>query len=128
LGWEWQLRTVIFNPFFLAFMDKLGKWLWFAALLAAPLVLWALPSTSFDNTGITLCPSKLLLNLECLGCGLTRAVMHLHHLEVERALAFNRGVVVAYPMLVVVWVIWARNAANQLGLLNKNMTETFFNF
>lgn len=84
------------------------QWVWFLALLATPILLWALPSNSFDNTGITLCPSKLLLNLECLGCGLTRAVMHLHHLDFYQALAFNRGVVVVYPALILLWVILVR--------------------
>jgi Protein of unknown function (DUF2752) len=114
-----------FQPIFLVRMGNFGKWLWFMALVATPVLLAALPSNSFDNTGITLCPSKLLLNLDCLGCGLTRAVMHLHHFEIGRALAFNRSVVLAYPVLVVVWFIWLRNAAKQLGLLKNTGTKLF---
>ncbi|MCU0345594.1 MAG: DUF2752 domain-containing protein [Saprospiraceae bacterium] len=87
--------------------------LWLALLLAAPLVLWALPGSFFDDTGITICPSKLLLGIECLGCGMTRAVMHFHHVELETALGFNRGVVLAYPALVALWIFLVKKAVEK---------------
>ncbi|MBI1224900.1 MAG: DUF2752 domain-containing protein [Bacteroidetes bacterium] len=83
---------------------------WLLTLIAVPIVLWALPASFFDNTGVTLCASKLLFNMECMGCGMTRAVMHIHHLEFGKAMKFNRGVVVAYPALVGLWVYWLKNA------------------
>ncbi len=79
-------------------------------LLAAPIVLWVLPASFFDHTGITLCLSKFLFNIECMGCGMTRAVMHFHHFEFEKAWGFNRGVVIIYPALVALWAYWVRIA------------------
>jgi hypothetical protein len=48
---------------------------------------------------------------------MTRAVMHMHHLEIEDAIFFNYGVVVIFPALVFVWIMWVVKAARQVGLL-----------
>lgn len=104
-----------FQPFFiLVKMKNWLQWTWFLALLAFPIVLWALPASFFDDTGVTLCFSKWLFNAECMGCGMTRAVMHFHHFEFGKAWGFNRGVVVIYPALAVLWVYWAKLVAARL--------------
>jgi hypothetical protein len=90
--------------------------IWLALLLLTPFVLWLLPGDFFDETGFELCPSKAFFNIECLGCGMTRAVMHLHHFQFEDAIFYNYGVVVIYPALVIVWFIWVKRAAARLGL------------
>ncbi|MCF8245192.1 MAG: DUF2752 domain-containing protein [Saprospiraceae bacterium] len=97
--------------------------IWLALLLLEPIVLWLLPSDFFDNTGIEICPSKLFFNFECLGCGMTRAVMHFHHFEFSDAIFFNYGVVAIYPALVVVWFIWVKKAATRLGLWKTGKTS-----
>ncbi len=88
---------------------------WLVLLLLTPVVLWILPADFFDAGGVILCPSRLFFHIECLGCGMTRAVMHLHHLEVEDALYYNYGVVAVFPALVVVWAIWVRNAYRRVS-------------
>ncbi len=92
----------IINP---ASRYPLANKIWILLLLAFPLVLYMLPSTFFDS-GQSICPSKLLLNLECLGCGMTRAVMHFHHLEFDEALYYNQLVFIVYPVLVILWGRW----------------------
>lgn len=85
------------------------KWVnaaWMIILFTFPLLLWWLPSGYFDDTGIQLCPSKAFFDIECYGCGITRAVMHLHHFEWQEALYYNYLVVIVYPVLVAVWFIW----------------------
>jgi hypothetical protein len=85
------------------------KWVnltWIIALLTFPVILWILPSFFFDDTGFELCPSKLFFNVECFGCGMTRAVMHSHHWEWNEAFYYNYGVVVVYPALVIIWALW----------------------
>jgi Protein of unknown function (DUF2752) len=89
---------------------------WLVLLLIAPFVLWILPGDFFDNTGIEICPSKLFFNFECLGCGMTRAVMHMHHFQFEDAIFFNYGVVAIYPLLIVIWFIWVKEVSAKLGL------------
>jgi hypothetical protein len=83
---------------------------WLAALTLFPFVLWVLPAGFFDSTGMELCPSRYFFDIECFGCGITRAVMHLHHLDWREAVYYNNLVVVVYPALVVTWFIWWRSA------------------
>ncbi len=80
-------------------IQKLGKVLW--GLI--PLVLWLLPADFFDNSNWVLCIHKRLFGVECPGCGMTRAVMHLHHFDFEKAIDFNRAVLIVYPILGFLW-------------------------
>jgi len=84
--------------------------LWAIMLIALPLTLWLLPSTFFDNTGFELCPVKALSGYDCPGCGMTRAVMHMHHLEWREALDFNYGIAFIYPGLVYFWFLWIKKS------------------
>jgi hypothetical protein len=74
-----------------------------AGFVLVPVVLLLLPANQFD-TGQSLCVSKLLLNRECYGCGITRAIMHLIHLDVNQALHYNKLSVVVFPLLSFLWV------------------------
>ena len=67
-------------------------------MLITPLVLIMLPSGFFDQ-GESICPSKLLFDVECPGCGMTRATMHMLHFEFHEAWGFNRLSVVLVPLL-----------------------------
>jgi hypothetical protein len=80
--------------------------LWLLLLLAVPLVLWLLPSVTFDDTGFELCPIKAVSGYDCPGCGMTRAVMHMHHGEWETAMDFNYGIAFIYPGLIYFWFLW----------------------
>ncbi len=78
------------------------------SLVLFPLLLRLLPADFFDD-GPTLCPSKRFLDLECPGCGLTRATQHFLHGEWEVALDYNPLVVVVVPILAFLWglQVWA---------------------
>jgi hypothetical protein len=71
----------------------------FGFYLLAPILLLWLPADYFDE-GIPLCFSRIFFNVECLGCGMTRAIMHLIHLDFERAWAYNPLCVIVFPLLV----------------------------
>ncbi|MGL4598683.1 MAG: DUF2752 domain-containing protein, partial [Bacteroidia bacterium] len=58
-------------------------------MLITPIVLILLPSNYFD-TGESICPSVLLFDKECPGCGMTRATMHILHLDCKAAWEFNK--------------------------------------
>ena len=88
--------------------------IWVTLLFLVPIVLWVLPADFFDESSVVVCPTKLLFDYECLGCGMTRAVMHLHHFNLDDAFYFNRGVMIVYPALVIIWCIWLYKAIARL--------------
>ena len=67
-----------------------------------PVILLLLPAHQFD-TGTSLCLSKLLLNTECYGCGMMRAIMHLIHLDFSTAFHFNKLSFIVFPLLSYLW-------------------------
>lgn len=78
---------------------------WFAKaflLLAIPIALLILPADYF-NEGQSLCLSVLLFDQECLGCGMTRGVMHFIHFNWHTAWEFHKMSVVVTPLLALVW-------------------------
>ncbi len=46
------------------------------------------------------CPSRALTGLDCPGCGSTRAIYHLLHLDIATAFARNPLLVLSIPVLV----------------------------
>jgi hypothetical protein len=63
-----------------------------AALAALPENVWAsMP---------VVCVWRNVFGLECLGCGMTRALSAALHGRLEVALAYNAGVVLAVPALI----------------------------
>lgn len=73
------------------------KYLLFYILVILGLVLLYLPKDYFD-TGQSVCVSMLLLNKQCYGCGMTRGIQHLIHLDFERAFAFNKLSFIVLPL------------------------------
>lgn len=72
-------------------------------LILAPIVLLFFPANYFDK-GQVLCPSKRFLDIECLGCGLTRATQYLLHLEFKRAWEYNRLIIIVFPLMTFYWI------------------------
>jgi hypothetical protein len=97
------------------------EWVWLAALLLTPFVLWLLPADIFDEGKIILCPSRLFFDIECFGCGMTRAIMHMHHFEFADALYFNQASVIVYPGLIVTWFIWVSNSYKRYKALKTSV-------
>jgi hypothetical protein len=88
-------------------------------LLGAPFLLVLFPADYFDN-GESLCLSVRLFDVQCLGCGLTRATMHLIHFEMLEAWKFNKLVFIIFPIATLFWL-------HLFGkLINKKIFE-FFN-
>ena len=71
--------------------------------MSIPLILLILPKNYFDN-GESLCLSMLLLNKQCLGCGITRAIQHAIHFDFFLAWQFNKLVIIVLPVLLFIWV------------------------
>jgi len=70
-----------------------------ASVLAIfPFVLLLLPVTTFDN-GRDVCLFTILSGYHCWGCGMTRACMHLIHLDLAGALSYNKLAFIVLPIL-----------------------------
>lgn len=89
---------------------------WLILLLACPIVLWVLPADYFITHQGLVCPSQTFFNIECLGCGITRAVMYFHHFDFSEAIFYNSLVVVVYPFLVWLWQYWVRAELSYIGI------------
>lgn len=68
-----------------------------------PLLFLALPAHYFD-VGQSICLSKALLNIECWGCGMTRAVQHLIHFDFQIAWNYNKLSFIVLPLLMLLYV------------------------
>lgn len=72
-------------------------------MLALALVL--LPASFFDD-GRSLCLFTALSGYRCYACGMTRALMHLIHLDVAAAWRYNPLSFVVLPLLLFVTGRW----------------------
>ena len=70
-----------------------------------PFAVYLLPEP-WIMQGDTLCLAHNLFGVECWGCGMTRALYSVAHLDFESAWAYHRGVVVVAPVLAWLWVKW----------------------
>ncbi|MDD3295396.1 MAG: DUF2752 domain-containing protein [Geobacteraceae bacterium] len=78
-----------------------------AAFISLP-VLFALLPTSYIDSLPDICLFRQLFNVECPGCGMTRAISSILHGDLGAAIRFNRSVLVVFPLLcyVAVFQIW----------------------
>lgn len=72
-------------------------------LFFVPVLLSLIPLDMVEN-GDTLCLYKNLTGGDCYGCGITRACFNFLHLNFEKALDFNKGVIVVFPLMVYAWI------------------------
>lgn len=71
-------------------------------MILVPLVLLALPKDALDH-GPAMCLSVLLFDMECYGCGLTRAGMRMIHFDFAGAMEFNKLALIAIPLVAVLY-------------------------
>lgn len=76
--------------------------IYFGGLMLIPIVFLVLPSNYFDN-GQSVCVSVLLFDQECYGCGMTRGIQHLLHLDFLTAYEFNKLSLIVLPLLIYLW-------------------------
>lgn len=76
---------------------RLLAYLIMAGCAAAGITLLILPADYFD-TGQAMCLSVLIADVECYGCGMTRAIQHMIHFEFEEAWMFNKLSFIVAPL------------------------------
>ena len=67
-----------------------------AAILCAAAILFVFPPEQYDF--YPQCPFHQLLNLQCPGCGATRALAELLHGDLAAAIHFNALVIAVFPL------------------------------
>ena len=66
--------------------------------MGGPVVLFLIPGETLQSAP-DLCLFRLLLDVECWGCGMTRALRSLLHFDLTAAAAFNWRVFIVAPIL-----------------------------
>ncbi len=77
---------------------KTGLIILVTGMIIGPLALMIIPFDTFDY-GESICPSKLLFDSECPGCGTTRATMRIFHFRFAEAWQFNRLSFITVPLI-----------------------------
>jgi len=90
-----------------------------ALLFLAPVLLMVIPTSTIES-GPTLCLFKLIFGVRCPGCGMTRAVSAMMHGDVTAAFAYNRLIVIAFPILC--WIYGKALVSTVCGLLQNKVT------
>lgn len=83
--------------------------------MIAPLVLLLLPADFFD-TGESVCLSVQLFDMQCYGCGMTRAIQHLIHFDFHEAYTYNK---LSFVVVVVLLVVWFQEIRRVLRCLKQ---------
>jgi hypothetical protein len=75
------------------------KWLMFISIFMIGIILLFLPKEYFDE-GQSVCLSVVIFDVKCYGCGMTRAIQHLLHLDFKTAIDYNMLSVIVFPLLI----------------------------
>ncbi|WP_241665668.1 DUF2752 domain-containing protein [Prescottella subtropica] len=75
-----------------------------AAVAVCGFVVWADPTT--PGGVIPACPTKTLFGIDCPGCGGTRMLYSLLHLDISAALRFNAVGAIAVVLAVTGYTVW----------------------
>lgn len=72
------------------------------ALLSLPLLI-ILISPEYLSQGESICLSKRFFNVECYGCGMTRAAISLTQFKLYEAWEYNKLSFIVFPLLGYLW-------------------------
>jgi hypothetical protein len=84
-------------------------------IIATPLVVLSLPRNYFDN-GDSICLSRVLLDIECYACGMTRAMQHLIHLDYLSAIEYNPLSLAVLPVICYIGIMELFKAVKRIKL------------
>lgn len=100
--------------------QKLQFYVLTSFLILAGITLLCLPATFFDH-GQSICISMLLLNRECYGCGMTRAIQHLIHFDFEGAYSYNKLSFIVFPLFFGLMIMKIRELYLKLKVQDKTI-------
>ncbi len=103
--------------------DKFNR-LMLIAYCLVPISIFLLPIDLFDKDETIVCLSRLLFDMECWGCGLTRSVMHAMHGDFLLAYEYNHLITVVLPLLIAIWIKDVRVFWKRLQIQRNSSTST----
>lgn len=71
--------------------------------LIVPILIFMIPVEGIEASPVP-CLSRLILQRECIGCGITRACINAIHFNFERAFAYNKLVIIVLPLCIYVYL------------------------
>lgn len=92
-------RNIVMERASLFVSKQLAKQL-LVLYIIVPFFILLLPPDIFLGGGEGMCLSRRFFDMECFGCGMTRACVALRNADFESAYQFNWRVVVVVPLLV----------------------------
>lgn len=67
-------------------------------ILILPLVLYLIP-INYIEANPAPCIYRIILHRNCIGCGMTRAVLNLINLNISRAFFYNKLVIIVFSLI-----------------------------
>lgn len=95
-----------------------------ACYLLLPAALYAVPLESVTQGGHTLCLFHNLFDRACYGCGMTRALFSLLHLDFGAAWGYHRLVFVVAPLLGYLWLRGTLRAWRRVRALRRAAAQS----
>ena len=68
-----------------------------------PVILLLLPTNYFDTNTNHICLFKRFFDINCYGCGLTRALQHGIHCDFIKSIQYNKLIIIVLPMVIYIW-------------------------
>jgi len=84
-------------------MDKYIKWSEFIFFISIPVLTFNLNNYNLELTP-TICIMKNLFNMDCIGCGSTKAIIAFVNGNFNQGINYNFNVIFTLPILIYIWI------------------------
>jgi len=86
-------------------MEVNKKYLKILFIIILGTVFFFIPKDYLGET-YPICLFRLLFNINCIGCGTTRAIWSIMHLNFSNAIEYNKLIVITFPLLIGCIIHW----------------------
>jgi hypothetical protein len=87
------------------------------AYIILPIILFFIP-LEWLNKQHSICLIKNIFGVECYGCGITRAIISGVQLDFNKAIEYNKMVIIVLPLFIYEWFKKLKLTFNKSNLLN----------
>jgi len=100
---------MINNKYYLPLLEKIeANKIFFklAIIIILSIIFYCIPKDYLGGT-YPICLFRILFNINCIGCGTTRAVWSILHLRFYEAIEYNKLIIITFPLLsgsILLWI------------------------